>query len=844
MDARVNPFRLRQTEESVPSDPEQLFQSLRQTVVESLWAHQADMLRAYKQEIDRTDVALELPTGSGKTLVGLLIGEYRRRAHGDRVLYLCPTRQLAHQVGSLATSYGVSTRVLVGPGKDYPPADFAEYELGRTIAVSTYNGMFNANPRLSDAKTLLFDDAHAAAGPIADFWTVRIPRQDDLYSALLSVLDAPPHVRSLTRSRSPNYQMVEVLPPPTAETADAVSSLLDRAELDSVMWPWLNLRGHLDACQIYMSWPAIEIRPVIPPTQSFPPFARAQHRVYMSATLGEGGELERIFGVGPIARVHAPAWEGSGRRLILFPDYSLAEERAQDVSLGILRAYPRSLVLCPDEHTASNVRSMLEAAAPGHTILRASDVETTLDPFSRSSSATLVLAGRFDGLDLPGDNCRISALVGLPAATDLQERFLWSRLGGHAVLRDRILTRIGQASGRCTRSPKDYAVLMFLGHELFSFLARSENQDCLNADLRAEIEFGLMHSSADNPHSLRSLVDAFLGDPEIRSQVDGDITSRRRKLQRRRDPAAAALQEQATNELRYIYAMWNHDHLVAVEHARAVADQLSGEDLASYRSWWHYLGASAALAGGASDLAHKQLQVAARIAPALTWLKGLVPATRAEQGVGDPVLAHAAESLCKLMVTVGHYGPKFASARTSLQGRLSTNEPRPFELGLTELGRWLGFQASHPDGPGAPDSVWWISESIQLAFEAKTDEDSASAIGVNDARQAAGHLEWLDANLPVAGDDVRRAAVLISPRKRLATEAQAHARDCYYLHIDEFRALAFRVMDVVSAIRANATGDLGRDAGIVAHRLVMEQLDPAHVLGAVCRTPLRTLPTQ
>jgi replicative superfamily II helicase len=55
------------------------------------------------------DVALQLPTGSGKTLVGLLLAEWRRRKFGERVVYLCPTRQLVNQVAEEASSkYGLT----------------------------------------------------------------------------------------------------------------------------------------------------------------------------------------------------------------------------------------------------------------------------------------------------------------------------------------------------------------------------------------------------------------------------------------------------------------------------------------------------------------------------------------------------------------------------------------------------------------------------------------------------------------------------------------------------------------------------------------------------------------
>jgi hypothetical protein len=50
--------------------------------VGALWSYQANLLRTYagRQHVAAPDLALELPTGSGKTLVGLLIADWRRRA--------------------------------------------------------------------------------------------------------------------------------------------------------------------------------------------------------------------------------------------------------------------------------------------------------------------------------------------------------------------------------------------------------------------------------------------------------------------------------------------------------------------------------------------------------------------------------------------------------------------------------------------------------------------------------------------------------------------------------------------------------------------------------------------
>src|SRR5437764_427309 len=85
--------------------PEALFREIRKKKILGLLSQQADLLREYtNQAVRESDVALQLPTGSGKTLVGLLLGEWRRRKFGERVVYLCPTIQLVHQVAHQASS--------------------------------------------------------------------------------------------------------------------------------------------------------------------------------------------------------------------------------------------------------------------------------------------------------------------------------------------------------------------------------------------------------------------------------------------------------------------------------------------------------------------------------------------------------------------------------------------------------------------------------------------------------------------------------------------------------------------------------------------------------------------
>ena len=81
-------FKKPSAQTAVPDSPDRLFRDLPRRKHASLFDHQGQVLRTYIAEAaTASDVALQLPTGSGKTLVGLLLAEWRRRKNHERTEY-------------------------------------------------------------------------------------------------------------------------------------------------------------------------------------------------------------------------------------------------------------------------------------------------------------------------------------------------------------------------------------------------------------------------------------------------------------------------------------------------------------------------------------------------------------------------------------------------------------------------------------------------------------------------------------------------------------------------------------------------------------------------------------
>ena len=86
--------------------------------------------------------------------------------------------------------------------------------------------------------------------------------------------------------------------------------------------------------------------------------------------------------------------------------------------------------------------------------------------------------------------------TGFPAGANLQERFFVLRVTAQLLLDDRILTRLVQSFGRCTRSPNDYAAVIVLGENLNNYLLKKERREFFHPEIQAEPEFGLEQSKA------------------------------------------------------------------------------------------------------------------------------------------------------------------------------------------------------------------------------------------------------------------------------------------------------------------------------------------------------------
>lgn len=829
-DERPRPrFKKRAEPQVVADNPETLFGELPHSPrgVGALWSHQADQLRTYAaKHIDSTDVALELPTGSGKTLVGLLISDWRRRSRGERVVYACPTKQLARQVFDKANDQGIPVVLLTGPHTSWDTADLTRYTMGEAVAISVYSAIFNLRSRLSDAHVLIFDDAHAAEGYVAEAWSLHVSQNNDAYDQLFTALGdtlEPAFVSRMVAPDNPTGDNSEVRLLPIAAVASHLDDI-DRALSNLTGDPSYRfnmIRANLASCLFYVSRREFYIRPMIPPTFEHNAFTGPAQRLYLSATLGGAGELERAFGRAPIERVEVPpAWDrsGSGRRFFVFPDLATdfpeppeaeqhpeqeetaeaeqpdpaepAEPAAEMTPVdrlvkSLLDLAAKRLILTPDHDSATQIADMLDVDQA--TRFTAKDSEQGLQPFLAADTGTLLAANRYDGMDLAAESCRMMLMSGLPAATHLQDRFLESKLGATEVLEERIRTRVLQGAGRCTRGPKDWAVVIIQGEDIVRFLSRTEVRQSLPVELQAEIAFGFDQRDASAEELVYLAESALKQDDIWREDAEPELARYRREATRSPQPNADQLAASAAREVRAWKAAWQQDWEAAARAAIDVMEHLAAPELRPYRSLWAYLGSAwsflAAQTGdptAATERGAELLRLAHGAATRTTWLKEVQPML-GEQVDSDPIDEAAVGHVRTRLQGPLRQTVKFERKVGEMLAGLSQHKATPFELGLAALGELIGAAESFkPRGNGKADSVW-IWEALWITFEAKSNQLDAGALSQDYVRQTNTHLASVAGDRELDDPPQGSISVVVSPRGIVAPEAVPIALPHLYL---------------------------------------------------------------
>jgi replicative superfamily II helicase len=454
----------------------------------------------HEQRRTKRDVILKLHTGQGKTLVGLLILQSKLNETDKPAIYLCPNNFLVNQTYAQARQFGVNC---VTAPKDLPP-DFLD---GKAILVTSVQKLFNGltrfgiGPKSLPVGTLVMDDAHACIDAIRQACVIQLGRDHPAYTQIVNLFEPDLEAQGLgTFADIKRGDHRAFLPVPYWGWWDKqgeVAHLLSKhSAFDSIKFVWPLLKNVLADCLCIVSGEGLEIAPYRSPLDVFGSYEKAEHRVFMSATITDDSFLIRGLGL-PEEVVRNPliykAEKWAGEKMILIP--SLIDTSLRESEIVNEFAKPTKgrkfgiVVLCPSFQACEKWKSS------GAAVATKTDIEAWVERLKAGKDGdrdvTLAVANRYDGIDLPDDSCRILILDSKPFAAGLMDRYVEDCREGSEVIATKTARTIEQGLGRSVRGEKDYCVIILIGSGLIKWLRTKEARKFFSAQTRAQIEIGL-----------------------------------------------------------------------------------------------------------------------------------------------------------------------------------------------------------------------------------------------------------------------------------------------------------------------------------------------------------------
>ena len=767
-------------------DPVELFQSIKvkDPAINDLWLAQGDALREWNTNRNKSDVAIVLNTGAGKTLVGLLAAQSFANETNGHVIYACGSIQLVEQTASKAEGYGLEVTT-------YFQGNFSNtaYQAGLAPCITTYQALFNGKSKFfrDVPSAIVFDDAHTAEHLLRDHFTLRINRErsPQLFKQIVALFDGY-HQRTgrgigylETFNRKDGNETWFVPPFAIRAQFGEMQRFLVAAELGQnkeTMFAWEHLKDQVDLCCLFISGLDIYFTPPVIPTLALPYFQPDVRRLYLSATLTAKDGFLRTFGKVPDPIIAPATTAGECERLILVPRRNRNCDDDVKIAEDIIRR-KKALVLVPSRRQASRWQKTVGTQ-------ESDDVTQQVEKFKKAKApAKLLLVGRYDGVDLPGDTCRIMVVDELPSSVGPLERYLWEKLGLQKPLRSTVASRVVQSFGRISRGMSDHGVVILTGEKLFNWLLIPANRLALPTFLRQQLELGFTISEqAGKCSDLVGAADQCLNrDPNWLEFYQNSMTGTAVAPDATMDVEALAL---ATTETEFGNAFWRRDyesaaHLLSRELNSTF--QTSGKAGAWHALWLGYcyerLGDNAL----AQEMYRRARGATKNIPPT-----DIQPVTAAETKV-PPQVIEVARSLYN-GADVDRSGFKsFSSDLAALDG---TGSPPQTEEAVRRLGEYLGLDSIRPEkevGTG-PDVLWDTPGGPAFNQELKTDKEAESKYQKRDIGQLYDHLQWVK-------DNSESAAILstfIGPVLPPSDESNP-GPEVTVIELGEYKALAGRL---------------------------------------------------
>ena len=437
------------------------------------------------------DTIIKMNTGSGKTLVALLILQSCLNEGVGPALYVVPDKFLVEQVKTQADALGI---------KVTDTENDLDYQRKKAILVIGIQKLVNGKSIFGLREennypigSVVIDDMHACISCIQEQFSITVPRTNVLYNLIANLFyddmnaQAEGRFNEIVNSQNTFDNMMVPFWSWQEKITQVYQILASNRENDAVKFKFDLIKDCLKLSHCYISAKEISIIPNCTPIQKITSFDEAKRRIYMSATLPDDSPFSTVMGLDFDKKMTVISPEKAndiGERLIVVPkiiNKDITEFEVRNAIAQKAEDY-NMVVLVPSYAMAECWKSL------GGIVLNSSNISQGIGLIKNNDKGLYVFVNRYDGIDLPDDACRIIVVDGLPNISNMNDRYEQEIVRKSKRIQREQIQRIEQGMGRGVRSSNDYCLVYLLGNQLTNVLYSDDGYEFFSNATKAQFK--------------------------------------------------------------------------------------------------------------------------------------------------------------------------------------------------------------------------------------------------------------------------------------------------------------------------------------------------------------------
>lgn len=764
------------------------------------------------------NIVVKMNTGSGKTAVGLLILKSCINERKTPAAYFCPDNYLVQQVVDTANELGIDVTDDVNNPR---------FLTGKSILVTNIYKLVNGRSKFGvgdegqkiSLGSFIIDDAHACLDTIEEQFTISIKRDEVIFSELYGVFKESLHKISPAKAlelenEDPNI-FIQVPYWIWQSKIGEINALLVKHAKDRCLeFVWPLLKEDLKLCNCVISRNRIEISPHCIPIHMIPTIENAERRIFMTATLSDDSILSSLFGVQE-QNINAPITPDSagdiGDRMILMPQVINTNTTDDEIKryCKYMSQYMNVVIIVPSDRRSKYWQDVANMT------LTANNLYDGVERLKKEVVGLTVLVNKYDGVDLPGNACRLLVIDGLPNARSLIDKVQQGVLMGSKSNTFQTIQTIEQGIGRGIRSNDDFCAIFLMGRDLTNKLYSNNALDMLSPGTRAQLNLSEQVSAQIQNKPFTDIHDVILYC--LNRNVDwvraskGCLINLTYSEQKVVDKGAIALRKAYDFASRNVV---NSSISVLNEYINSVHElRLKGfykQILAEYTNIIDVENAQKIQLSAISDN-NKVLKPI----DGITYNK--ISSSQKDQA------SQCREVFSQYVSTPNKLIIKINALLETLQ--FVPDSSNVFEEGMKEIARYIGFESQRPEdehGKG-PDGLWLLGGLRYFVIECKN-EATTEFISKTYCNQLNGSCNWFEGKYD---HTCTYTPILIHPSTCFEFAASPHS-STKIMNLDSLNKFKCAVHSFICSVVTS--GELTNESAI-RNKLVSYKLRPDDIIG-------------